>query len=162
MSDVEIGAADLWDPAHARGLVEVLDSYAREEVGGSRPLSDDVRAALVPALRAEPGAEILLASVAGAIVGAAVCFRAFSTFAGRPILNLHDVAVLPAHRGRGIGRALLAAVEQRARELGCCKLTLEVADVNARARALYQSFGFENGAPGDESFAMWFLQKPLD
>jgi ribosomal protein S18 acetylase RimI-like enzyme len=158
---VAIGSADLSHPLHAEGLLDILDAYAREEVGGSMPLSADVRARLIPALCAEPGAEILLALFDGAPVGAAVCFRSFSTFAARPSLNLHDLAVLPEHRGKGLGRALLHAVEARARALGCCKVTLEVADVNARARALYRSAGFENGAPGLERFAMWFLEKKL-
>jgi ribosomal protein S18 acetylase RimI-like enzyme len=60
------------------------------------------------------------------------------------LLNIHDLAVLPEHRGRGVGRALLAAVEEHARRKGCCKLTLEVQDDNPRARALYDKFGFED------------------
>jgi ribosomal protein S18 acetylase RimI-like enzyme len=72
----------------------------------------------------------------------AVCFLGFSTFAARPLLNVHDLAVLPECRGKGVGRALLEAAEARARAHGCCKLTLEVQDSNQRARGLYASFGF--------------------
>ena len=60
------------------------------------------------------------------------------------LLNVHDLAVVPEWRGRGIGRSLLSAAEDRARSRGCCKLTLEVQDGNSRARALYETFGFSD------------------
>jgi len=73
---------------------------------------------------------------------------------------VHDLAVLPTARGQGIGRALLAAVEERARERGCGKLTLEVLDDNHRARTLYASFGFADYALGSPG-ATRFLTKTL-
>ncbi|TVQ88478.1 MAG: GNAT family N-acetyltransferase [Chromatiaceae bacterium] len=91
---------------------------------------------------------------AGALaVGVAVCFTGFSTFQARGLLNLHDLALLPAWRGRGIGRRLLAAVEAIARARGYCKITLEVRGDNAPARALYASAGF-GVAPPDAAVPM--------
>ena len=46
-------------------------------------------------------------------VGAAVCFIGFSTFAAKPLINIHDFVVLPAARGKGVGRRLLEAVEKK-------------------------------------------------
>jgi GNAT superfamily N-acetyltransferase len=43
----------------------------------------------------------------------------------------------------GISKKLLAKAEDIAKELGCCKLTLEVLEGNTIARALYQSCGYE-------------------
>src|SRR6188472_634458 len=117
---------DFGNEGHAAGLLSVLDSYAREEMGGGAPLSLDVRQRLVPALREQANALVLLAFADGAVTGIATCFFGFSTFAARPLLNVHDLAVLPASRGRGVGRALLVAAEERARARGCVKLTLEV------------------------------------
>ena len=97
----------------------------------------------------------------GHAVGIAVCFVGFSTFRARRLLNLHDLAVVPEARGRGVGRRLLAAVEARARELSCCKLTLEVKEGNARARSLYASAGFGDFAPGREQTRTLFLEKVL-
>jgi ribosomal protein S18 acetylase RimI-like enzyme len=115
-------------------------------------------------LAEHPGALVLLA-LAGdqdeRPVGVAVCFFGLSTFRAKPLLNVHDLAVLPEHRGRGIGRALLQAAEDRARQKGCCKLTLEVRDDNTRARALYRSFGFGDDGSG-ESVSMRFLTKQLE
>ncbi|MFQ5634914.1 MAG: GNAT family N-acetyltransferase, partial [Gammaproteobacteria bacterium] len=95
------------------------------------------------------------------VVGAAVCFFGYSTFKARPLRNIHDLAVLPGQRGRGIGKALLAAVEARARDGGCCKLTLEVLDDNLGARRLYASLGFGDGGPGTGETTTLFMQKPL-
>ena len=137
-----IRAADLADPAQASALVEILDAYAREPNGQSAPLPPEARANLAAGLRAHPSAFVLLAFDGARAVGAAVCFVGFSTFAGKPFVNLHDLAVLPGHRGRGIGSELLAEVERRARELGACKVTLEVHDTNRGAKRLYEAVGF--------------------
>jgi ribosomal protein S18 acetylase RimI-like enzyme len=134
--------ADLDDPRDADALFAILDAYARGPGGQNAPLGEDARVALVPGLRANPQTFALLACVGSEAVGAAVCFFGFSTFAGRPFLNVHDLAVLPAHRGRGLGRALLDEAERRARARDCCKMTLEVHDTNSGAKKLYREFGF--------------------
>ena len=152
--------ADFTNPAHCAGIVEVLNSYAADPVGGGTPLASEVRERLVPALRDHPTALVLLALVDDRPAGVAVCFFGLSTFQARPLLNIHDLAVMPENRGMGIGRALLAAVEDRAVKHGCCKLTLEVQDDNTRARALYESFGFSDFVVG-ESAPTRFLTKPL-
>lgn len=137
----------------------MLDAYASEPVGGGRPLPPDVRERVVAMLRDHPTSLVLLAFVAGEPVGVATCFFGLSTFYAQPLLNIHDLAVLPAYRGRGIGRALLGAAEERARRAGCCRLTLEVLENNERARGLYRSFGFADSMPGYPP--THFLVKPL-
>ncbi len=151
--------ADLTDPDDERGLLEVLDSYALDDMGVRQPLAEDIRERIVPGLRDHPTTLVLLAVVDGRIVGIAVCFFGFSTFRARPLLNIHDLAVLPEFRGQGIGGLLLSEVEKRARQRGCCKLTLEVRIDNERACKLYERLGFE--ASGGDSVHMLFLAKPL-
>jgi len=154
--------ADLGDEALVRGIIDLLDAYAREPVGGLSPLADDVRARLLKDLRRVENA-VVFAAVTDAerVIGIAVCFRAYSTFKAGPLLNIHDLAVLPDRRGMGVGSALLAAVEQRARADGCCKLTLEVLDDNLGARRLYERVGFGDGGPGEHETTTLFMQKPL-
>lgn len=106
--------ADFDNPVDRRGILEALDSYASDPMGGGKPLGKDVRERLVPVLRDHPNALVLLAFVEDTPVGVAVCFLGLSTFEARPLLNIHDLAVLPDYRGRGIGRMLLAAVENQA------------------------------------------------
>ncbi|MCC6847219.1 MAG: GNAT family N-acetyltransferase [Deltaproteobacteria bacterium] len=158
---MEIRDADLADPADAAAVVAIVDAYASDPMGGGARLSDEIRTRLVPGLRAHPTALVLLAFLDGRAVGVAVCFVGFSTFRARPLLNVHDLAVVHEARGRGVGRALLAAVEDRARARGCCKLTLEVLEENRPARALYARVGFGDVAGGD-SASTRFLAKALD
>lgn len=135
--------ADLETPAHQRDVLYLIDSYSRDAMGDGAPLAPAVRERLIAGLRQHPTTLVFLAYEGDAAIGVAVCFLGFSTFAAKPLINLHDVAILPTHRGRGIGRGLLAAVEFRARELGCCKLTLEVLDRNDRALRTYAVAGFK-------------------
>lgn len=81
---VEIVDADLSNSVHAAGVVDILDSYAREPVGGNRPLGSEVRIRLIAELKVKANAEILLALVSGRPVGVAVCFLGFSTFSAQP------------------------------------------------------------------------------
>jgi ribosomal protein S18 acetylase RimI-like enzyme len=132
-------------------IVAILDAYARDPAGGGAPLRASVRERLPAALRDHPTAVVFLALAAPQPVGTAVCFLGFSTFQARPLLNVHDLAVLPDWRGQGVGRALLEAAETEAVRRDCCKLTLEVQEDNHRARRLYERFGFTDyligGAP---------------
>jgi ribosomal protein S18 acetylase RimI-like enzyme len=88
-------------------------------------------------------------------------FSAFSTFAGRPLLNIHDIHVIRPAQRRGVGRRLLEAVEAKARQLDCCKLTLEVYEDNTAARELYRKFGFVSDLGREPERMNLFQQKPL-
>lgn len=160
MQPLAVIAADLADPAHQEAILDLIDMYAREPAGGGRPLAPAARSGLIAGLRGHPTTEVFLAFADGAPAGIAICFRGFSTFAARPLLNIHDLAVLPGRRGRGIGKALLAAVEAKARSLGCCKLTLEVLEENRRAREVYHAFGFNPGFQAKSGNTL-FYTKPL-
>ena len=161
MSSVVIVEADLDRIDHQTAVVELIDAYARDPMGNGRPLPAQTRLELLPGLRQVPTTVIFLAYREQRAIGIAVCFRGFSTFAARPLINIHDLAVLPAHRGQGVGRRLLEAVERKARELGCCKLTLEVAEHNDRARRIYRETGFEQSLPAPGSGGALFMSKPL-
>jgi GNAT superfamily N-acetyltransferase len=88
-------------------------------------------------------ASALLAEWQGTAAGYAIYFPTYSTFLTRPGLYLEDLYVRAACRGRGIGSALLAAVERRARELGCGRLEWAVLDWNQRAIDFYRRFGVQ-------------------
>ncbi len=88
-----------------------------------------------------PCAEVLLAEEAGAIVGFALFFPTYSTFAGKPGLYLEDLFVEPDHRGRGHGKDLLTAVARLAAERGCGRLEWSVLNWNEPAIRFYRSVG---------------------
>ena len=156
--------ADLARPEHAAAVLAMLDAYSSDPMADGHPLAADARANLIAGLRAHPTTVVFLAFHAdgpAGVAGLATCFRGFSTFAAQPLLNVHDFYVVPELRGRGIGRALLAAVEHRAREMGCCKLTLEVLENNTPARRLYESWGFSHAQYSEAAGRAIFLWKRL-
>lgn len=161
MLPVDIVEADLGRSEHQRAIVELIDAYASDPMGNGKPLSVDVRQTLIPGLQQHPTTLIFLAYQGGHAVGIAVCFQGFSTFAARPLINIHDLAVLPDLRGQGIGRQLLEAVECKARARGCCKLTLETQENNRRARRIYQAAGFAQAVYEDAAGGSLFFAKPL-
>ncbi|MEQ8846622.1 GNAT family N-acetyltransferase [Botrimarina sp.] len=149
---ITIRRADLDSETDAAAYLAMLDAYASDPMGDGKPLPDDVRERLVPGLRAHPTTLVWLALAGDRPVGVLTAFVGFSTFKAKPLINLHDVAVMPEARGRGVARQLLAAVEEHARATGCCRLTLEVLQGNP-AKRLYESIGFHqaehaNGAGG--------------
>jgi len=139
---IEVVRARYANPAHAAALLDLLDAYARDPAGGGEPLSDFARDHLIAELAARPFMFSVLAFDGGTPVGLVNAIEGFSTFACRPLVNVHDVVVTSSHRGRGIAARMFAEVETIARERGACKLTLEVLDGNASARTLYQRLGF--------------------
>ena len=139
---LQVRRADYANSTDRTALVELLNAYAIDPMGGGEPLAEGVRATLCERLAQVPLAASFIAWLGGEAVGLVNCFEGFSTFKARPLLNVHDIVVLPAHRARGVGQALLAAAEQHAQERGCCKLTLEVLSGNARALRSYDRFGF--------------------
>ena len=161
MPEVKIVEADLDLTEHQRAVLELTDAYARDPMGNGRPLSDEVRRALIPGLQKHPTTVIFLAYMESSPIGIANCFIGFSTFAARPLINVSDLAVLPGHREKGIGRRLLEAVERKARQIGCCKLTIEVQENNHRARHVYESVGFARSLFVEEAGGALFLSKPL-
>lgn len=136
-----ITLADYRDPRDAADVVALLDAYARDPMGGGAPLAETTKARLAEDLAANPQAFSLLARMDERAVGLANCFMGYSTFAAAPLVNIHDLAVLPETRGRGVGKALLAAIEAEALKRGACKITLEVLSGNP-ARCLYAREGF--------------------
>lgn len=106
-----------------------------------------------------PYAEVLIAEVENQPVGLALFFPTFSTFRGQPGLHLEDVFVRPAHRGKGIGKALLKTLAQIARERGFGRLEWTVLDWNEPAIGFYQSLG---AGPLDEWITYRIADEPLD
>lgn len=156
--------ADYANPQHMQALLDLLDGYARDPMGGAEPLSDFAKANLPQALAGRPHLFSVLAfdeAAGGLPVGLINCVEGFSTFACQPLVNVHDVVVAASHRGRGVGEQMLALVEQLARGRGACKLTLEVLEGNKPAQKLYRRLGFENYQLDPAMGQAQFMQKWL-
>lgn len=88
-----------------------------------------------------PAAEALVADQAGTVVGFALFFTNFSTFLGKPGLYLEDLYVQPAHRGAGLGKALLQHLAALAVARECGRFEWSVLDWNRNAIAFYEKMG---------------------
>ncbi len=155
---IEVLRADLDEPEHTGAILDLLAAFAQEPVSGGTTLTPEVKERLIPGLRQHPTSLVMLARQSDTYVGAAVCFVGFSTFYARPLINIHDLTVLQDHRGKGVGRRLMQAVEAEARKMECCKVTLEVREDNQGARRLYASEGFKGVSAADGS-NYFFMQK---
>ena len=139
---VTVCQADYQDPVHAEALISLLNAYALDPAGGGKALSAFAKTNLVQELAARPQAFSVLAFDGTQAVGLINCIEGFSTFACRPLVNIHDVAVLAHYRGRRVAEKMLALIETIARQRDACKLTLEVLAGNASAIRLYARTGF--------------------
>lgn len=153
--------ADYADPAHAAALVLLLDAYASDPAGGGEGLSAFAKHNLVRELAARPQAYSVLAFDGAQPVGLVNCIEGFSTFACKPLVNVHDVAVLASHRGRGIAEQMLALVESIAKERGAVKMTLEVLSGNHGAVRLYERIGYAGYQLDPAMGTARFMQKWL-
>lgn len=158
---IDIARADYHDSRHGAALICLLDAYALDPMGGGQALSAYAKQNLIGKLQQCPTAFSVLAFADDQPAGLVNCFEAFSTFLCQPLVNIHDLIVLPEYRGRRIGQLILQKVEQLARERGCCKLTLEVLQGNQAAQHLYRKFGFGAYRLAAENGNALFWQKPL-
>lgn len=156
---------DLTRAEDQQALLLTLDAYARDPMGGGASLSGHTRKHLVAGLLATPHYRGWLAWGGNGDdpqpLGLLNSLLGFSTFAAAPLLNIHDIAVMPQSRGQGVGRALMRAAEAFARKVGCCKLTLEVLEGNRDAQALYAAEGYAGYVLDPQMGRAVFWQKKL-
>lgn len=88
-----------------------------------------------------PAFEALIAEWEGAAVGMALFFPVFSTWKGKQSVHLEDLFVRRTYRGKGIGRALFAAVARIAVDRGAPRYEWQVLDWNQPAIDFYQGHG---------------------
>jgi len=157
---LQIITVDYDNPQHAADLGRALDAYASDPMGLNHPLDDNIRNNLASKLARVPHAFSLLCYVDDELAGFTNCFFGFSTFKLKPLINIHDFAVLPEFRRQGLAMKLLERIEEIARENDCCKLTLEVLQGNTVAQSAYQKFGFESYELDPAQGQALFWEKP--
>jgi len=160
--NILIEEADLKNPEHGAAIIELLNAYAMDLQGYKRGLPENVLQELIPEMMKIPTAMVFLATADEKYVGMAICFLGFSTFYARPLINIHDFTVARDYRLRGIGRKLIQRIEEKAMDLNCCKLTLEVQEMNRNAINFYEDCGFEKCILDESEGKALFLLKYLD
>ena len=161
MNALQVKRVDYLNALDAKALVFLLDAYAQDPMGGGEALKSEASSRLCADMSRIAGAASFIAWLDGQPIGLINCFEGYSTVKAKPLLNVHDIAVLAGHRGQGVGQALLQAAEAHALARGCCKLTLEVLSGNAPAMASYKRFGFEQYELDPAAGQAQFMQKWL-
>jgi ribosomal protein S18 acetylase RimI-like enzyme len=147
---------DYNNAGHCKAQIDLMRLYMTDKMGGAAPLSDEQNQLLIEGLKNHPTTYTLLAIYKGEYVGLTNSFINFGTFMAKKFLNIHDVVVDPQYRGLGIGKILMEANIQGAKEMGCGKVTLEVREDNRVAQNLYRQLGFGECHPN-----MYFWAKYL-
>ena len=160
-AEILVLQASYSNSVHAEAIGLLLNHYAQDPMGGGHALSADLLQQLPAELAKRPYAFSVLAFVGGEPAGLVNCFEGFSTFACRPLVNVHDVVVKEPFRGLGLSQKMLQKVEEIARQRGCCKITLEVLEGNPVAQASYRKFGFDDSIFDPAHGRMLFWSKAL-
>ena len=115
-----------------------------EQLAAYEKLSDQVVATaelLHEQIFKRHGAEVVFVLEDGVEVGFALFYSTFSTFLGLPGIHLEDLFVLPEHRGKGHGKALICELARIAVERGCGRLEWDCLDWNEPSLAFYRTLG---------------------
>ncbi|MDR3062444.1 MAG: GNAT family N-acetyltransferase [Dysgonamonadaceae bacterium] len=154
--NIRVELCDFNNREHTGRFTELLNHYIEDPMGDSIPLDEVRQALLLEELKANSKAFVLLLFYQEQIVGFSTLFELFSTFKVKPYLYIHDFVVYGNYRGKGLGRSLMDGVVALAKQLQCCKITLEVRSDNHPAQKLYKNCGFTPCEPD-----MYFWTKPL-
>ena len=154
--------ADYSDKKQGSEIIQLMNAYASDPMGGGKPLLLFVQENLVSELAKRSFAFSLICYVGTEPAGLINCFEGFSSFACKPLINIHDVIVLSEFRGLGISQRLLDEVDSIAEQRGCCKVTLEVLEGNQAAKNAYLKHGFAGYELDPEMGKAEFWQKPLN
>lgn len=145
--NIEVIECDFSDADCLNAVGDLMNVYIRDDMGGGNPLSNIEKLRLVDALNLHPTAIVLLAHVNNVFCGLLIAFENFSTFSVKPMINIHDLIVLPEFRNSGIGHKLLGSIIEMAEDRGCSRVTLEVREDNITAQSLYKKKGFGETDP---------------
>jgi ribosomal protein S18 acetylase RimI-like enzyme len=140
--NINLVRVDYNNEQQGKDLIMLLNAYALDEMGGAEALSDYAQENLIATMNKRNNVFTVLCYVDNKPAGIINCVEGFSTFSCKPLINIHDCGVLPEYRGLGLSGKLFGEVEKIAREIGCCKLTLEVLQGNVVAQNAYKKIGF--------------------
>jgi GNAT superfamily N-acetyltransferase len=143
--------------ADALAFGRLLHAFNRE-FGESTPEPDVIAERAAPLI--ESGEVTVLFAGDGPDGFAQLRFRP-SLYTGALDALLEELYVVPERRGRGLGRALLEASMEYARERGAARIELNTSETDVAARRLYESTGFTNREGGPDGPTMLYYERDL-
>ena len=153
--------ADLTQAKHAQAYLELMSHYAQDPMGGGKDLSQFAKDNLIETLLKRSDVYIVLIFKGEQPSALLTAIEGFSTFACKPLFNIHDVMVHSDFRGQGLTRSLFSEIESIAREKGGCKMTLEVLSGNQIAKNAYEKQGYADYQLDPEFGSALFWTKKL-
>jgi N-acetylglutamate synthase-like GNAT family acetyltransferase len=122
-------------PADAQALARLIGQLGY-------PSSAKAVAGRIERLRSSNADRLVVAELDGELVGLASLHTSLSVEYDEPAAKLSAIVVDERYRRRGIGEALVAAMEAEARRRGCCLIFLTTAECRKEAHAFYGRVGF--------------------
>lgn len=142
------GGAVTIRPAAFGDLERLLVLYGQLDNRPPDPPSAHAMGAL-EVIQMAPYVHLVVAEVDGDVAGTATLVVVPNlTHGGRPWMQLENMVVDEAMRGRGVGRALMEAAERMARQHGCYKIQLQSAEHRTDAHRFYEAAGFRATSRG--------------
>ena len=134
--------ADLTNETHAQAYMALMSHYACDPMGGGEDLSEFAKQNLVSSLSKRNDVVILIAFKEKKPAALLTAIEGFSTFACKPLFNIHDMVVYQDFRGHGLTGKLFSEIEKIAKQRDYCKITLEVLSGNEVAKNAYTKQGY--------------------
>lgn len=156
MSSLIFEIVNLDKQEHQIAVVDLINEYMMDEMGSQKPFDPALHDKVLSDLKNHHSYKGFLLKSDNKYVALANCFVNYSTFKAKHLINIHDYIVSSDQRGNGFGKELLNQIIDFAKELGYCRLSLEVREDNVKAKALYQKLGFKPDEP-----TMLFWEKDL-
>lgn len=153
--------ADLSLPQHAQAYLHLMSHYALDPMGGGQDLSNFAKQNLIPTLLKRNDIVIVLIFSDNKPAALLTAIEGFSTFACKPLLNVHDLVVHQDFRGQGLTALLFKKIEALAKLRDCCKITLEVLEGNTIAKKAYSKLGYADYVLDPKFGSAMFWTKPL-
>tara|TARA_R110001583_G_scaffold4978_3_gene27674 strand:+ start:850 stop:1335 length:486 start_codon:yes stop_codon:yes gene_type:complete len=161
MLDIQTVMADLKNKQHADAYLSLMSHYACDPMGGGEDISDFAKENLITTLLERNDIFIVLIFSGDQPAALLTAIEGFSTFACKPLFNIHDVVVHKDFRGNRLTKHLFEKIEETAKQRDCCKITLEVLSGNDVACKAYQSLGFSDYQLDPEFGSALFWTKKL-
>ena len=159
MDNISIIEADLKIKEHSDAVILLTKEFSNDHENKTQE-SFTIKN-LIKGLRNHPTTIIFIAYKNNYPIGQAICFKGFSTFNAKPLINIHDLYVNKNHRGKGVGSQLINRIEKKAKLLDCCKITLEVVENNLQALKTYDKNGFKYITNSNGKTRKLFLSKKI-
>lgn len=158
---MDVRTIEFQDTQNLNHVMYLLDVYSKIAFPERQHGFSNTRENLIQGLKKQENLLAYGACMDNKPAGVVLGFLNFNIFRAMPFINIHFLYVQKEYQRQGVAAALMRAIEDRAKELGCCKLTLEVRETNHIAKHIYSRIGYQNAKFGANESALEFWEKNI-